>query len=353
MGTEAHPYAEFSNMKFIDTASITIRSGNGGRGCVSFRREKFVPRGGPNGGNGGKGADVYFAATHDMTTLLDFQYKKNFEAENGQQGQGSDKDGRAGVDLVIPVPMGTVIYDEKTSSILTDLTKHGERTLLAQGGRGGRGNTFFKTSTNQTPDRAQPGEEGEFKKIRLELKLLADVGLVGLPNAGKSTFLSVISEARPKIANYPFTTLSPCLGVVKYKDAKPFVVADLPGLIEGAHEGRGMGDQFLKHCERTKIYLHLVSVSPEETVSPLERYRLIEKELVSYDPQFKKRKKMILLTKCELIPVDDVKKIVADFCRVRRGQPACRPGDIFVISSVTGFGVQDVLQKMTVVLRKT
>jgi GTP-binding protein len=253
---------------------------------------------------------------------------------------------------VIPVPMGTVIYDDETNSILADLTKHGERTLLAKGGRGGRGNTFFKTSTNQTPDKAQPGEEGEFKKIRLELKLLADVGLVGLPNAGKSTFLSVISQAHPKIANYPFTTLSPCLGVVKYKDAQPFVVADLPGLIEGAHEGRGMGDQFLKHCERTKITLHLVSVSPEEMIPPFERYQLIEKELVLYDPQFKKRKKMILLTKCELMPVDDVKKIVTDFFRVRRGRPVCRPGEIFPISSVTGLGVQDVLKAIVTTLQK-
>lgn len=332
-------------MKFIDTASITVRSGNGGKGCVSFRREKFVPRGGPNGGNGGKGADVYFEATHDMTTLLDFQYKKNFEAENGLHGQGSDKDGRAGVDLVIPVPMGTVIYDEENNSILADLTQHGERTLLAKGGRGGRGNTFFKTSTNQTPDKAQPGEEGELKKIRLELKLLADVGLVGLPNAGKSTFLSVISQARPKIANYPFTTLSPCLGVVQYKDVQPFVVADLPGLIEGAHEGKGMGDRFLKHCERTKVYLHLVSVSPEEMDAPLDRYKLIEKELLSYDPKFKKRKKMILLTKCELIQKDELEKIKKEFARARQK-------NLFVISSVTGLGVQDVLKEITATLKK-
>ena len=303
-------------MKFIDEAKIAIRAGHGGRGCVSFRREKFIPRGGPDGGPGGKGGDVIFVADSSFSTLLDFRYKKLIEALPGQNGMGSQCDGRAAEDVVVPVPIGTVVYDEN-NHVICDFTKEGQREILAKGGRGGKGNMFFVTSTRQAPQFAQDGEEGEIKTIRLELKLLADVGLIGLPNAGKSTFLSSVTQARPKVADYPFTTLSPCLGVVAYKDAKPFVIADLPGLIEGAHEGKGMGDKFLKHSERTRVILHLVSLSPDEQVSPLARYRLIEKEIKSYykgkEPQ---QETIVLLTKTDLVSKEEIAEVAVEFKKV-------------------------------------
>jgi len=273
------------NMKFIDEAILKIHAGHGGKGCVSFRREKYIPRGGPDGGNGGRGADVIFEATTNMSTLMDFRYKKILKAAAGQSGMGSGCDGKAGDDLVVPVPVGTVIYNQEQNSIVADFVKDGQREIIAKGGRGGRGNAFFVTATQQAPKFAQEGEEGGEINIRLELKLLADVGLIGLPNAGKSTFISAVSSARPKIADYPFTTLEPCLGVVKYKDAIPFVIADLPGLIEGAHAGKGMGDRFLKHAERTRVILHLVSLSPEELEEPLQRFEVIEKEVAAYFEQ--------------------------------------------------------------------
>ena len=312
-------------MKFIDEAIIEIKAGHGGPGCVSFRREKYVPRGGPNGGNGGKGGDVIFRATHDLSTLMDFQYKKKIRAEDGEHGMGSDCDGRAGKDVVVPVPVGTVVVDTETGDLLCDFTADGQTAVMAKGGRGGKGNLFFVTSTNQAPKHAQEGEEGEIKTIKLELKLLADVGLVGFPNAGKSTFLSTVSQARPKIAGYPFTTLSPCLGVVRYKDAPAFVVADLPGLIEGAHEGKGMGLEFLRHAERTRVVLHLVSLSPLESEDPISRYDKIEAELAQYSMQkdeaesshlpngFEDKKRIVLLTQCDLIEEVDLKKVMKDF----------------------------------------
>jgi GTP-binding protein len=302
-------------MQFIDEAKIEIRAGHGGRGCVSFRREKFIPRGGPDGGPGGKGGDVVFVADGNFSTLLDFRYKKIIEAQAGQNGMGSQCDGRAAEDVVVPVPVGTVVYDEE-GNVVCDFVKEGQREVLANGGRGGRGNMFFVTSTRQAPQFAQDGEEGEIKTIRLELKLLADVGLIGLPNAGKSTFISSVTEARPKIADYPFTTLSPCLGVAVYKDAKPFVIADLPGLIEGAHEGKGMGDKFLKHSERTRVILHLVSLSPDEQSSPLDRYRMIEKEVKSYYKGKKsKQEKIVLLTKTDLVSKEEIETQVSEFSK--------------------------------------
>lgn len=302
-------------MKFIDEAKIEIRAGHGGRGCVSFRREKFIPRGGPDGGPGGKGGDVVFVADSSFSTLLDFRYKKIIEAQAGQNGMGSQCDGRASDDVVVPVPIGTVVFDED-GNVICDFTKEGQREILAKGGRGGRGNMFFVTSTRQAPQFAQDGEEGEIKTIRLELKLLADVGLIGLPNAGKSTFISSVTEARPKIADYPFTTLSPCLGVAVYKDAKPFVIADLPGLIEGAHEGKGMGDKFLKHSERTRVILHLVSLSPDEQTPPLDRYRLIEKEIKSYYKGKKpKQETIVLLTKTDLVSEEEIGAAVQAFSK--------------------------------------
>lgn len=330
-------------MKFIDEAVITLKAGDGGRGCVSFRREKFVPRGGPDGGNGGHGGEVAFVARPGLSTLMDFHYNRRFEAGRGEHGMGSGMDGRGGGNVEIPLPCGTVVYDAASGELLADLVTDGERYVVARGGRGGRGNAFFTSSTNQAPKHAQPGEPGEVREVRLELKLLADVGLIGLPNAGKSTFLSVVSNAHPKIAGYPFTTLSPVLGVVKYKDANPFVIADLPGLIEGAHDGRGMGDKFLKHCERTRAYLHLVSLSPDETEEPLARFDMIEKELASYDPGFKKKKKLILLTKRELVDEKDAARVEKAF--------KTRKLRVLAISSVTGKNIPEVLTAVLELLK--
>jgi len=289
-------------MHFIDEAIIKVIAGHGGRGCVSFRREKYVPRGGPDGGNGGKGGDIVFQVEVGMSTLMDLQYRREFKAEKGEIGRGSQQDGRQGEDCVLKIPPGTEIYDHATGASLADLTQPGQRLVMARGGRGGKGNAYFTTSTRQAPRHAQPGEEGEEKLLRLELKLLADVGLIGMPNAGKSTLLSVISKARPKIANYPFTTLAPLLGVVTHKNYPPFTVADIPGLIEGAHEGAGLGIQFLKHIERTQIFVHLVSVGPDEIEDPWARFQKIQKELTRYDPSFKKRPLLVAFTKTDLLP---------------------------------------------------
>ncbi len=248
-------------MKFIDYAKIYVKAGDGGRGCISFRREKHVPRGGPNGGDGGRGGNIIFRAAKELNTLLDLRYQREYRAERGEHGKGSNRHGRDGIDMVIPVPVGTLIKDAESGEIIADLDHDGAEVVAAHSGRGGLGNSNFATPTRQAPRYAQPGEPGEEKWLVLELKLLADVGLVGLPNAGKSTLISVISAARPKIADYPFTTLVPNLGVVKMEDLGSFVVADIPGIIEGAHTGTGLGFQFLRHIERTAILLHLVDIS--------------------------------------------------------------------------------------------
>lgn len=330
-------------MKFIDEVIIDIAAGDGGKGCVSFRREKYIPRGGPDGGNGGKGGDVYLIASTDLTTLFDFQYNRHFKAERGEHGMGKGMDGRGGKDIIIPVPLGTLVTDSESGDVLADFTADGQSLVIAKGGRGGRGNTFFVSSTRQAPMHAQEGETGEIKTLHLELKLLADVGLVGLPNAGKSTFLSVISKARPKIADYPFTTLSPVLGVARYKDAPPFVVADLPGLIEGAHKGKGMGDRFLKHTQRTKAILHLISLSPEETTTPLKRFALITRELKSFDPNLAKRKRLVLLTKMELA---EPKLLATTLARFKKDKIK-----VFPISSVTNRGLDEVLAEVVKILK--
>ncbi|MBF0104414.1 MAG: GTPase ObgE [Deltaproteobacteria bacterium] len=338
-------------MKFIDEAILEVIAGHGGKGCVSFRREKYVPRGGPDGGNGGRGGHVILTATHNMSTLMDFRYKKELAAEVGHKGMGGQCEGRCGMDLVVPVPVGTVVYDNETNEIMIDFTIDGQQGIIAKGGRGGKGNAFFVTSTRQTPRFAQAGEEGEKKTVRLELKLLADVGLIGCPNAGKSTFLSVVSKARPKIADYPFTTVEPCLGVVQYGDCSPFVVADLPGLIEGAHEGRGMGDRFLKHAERTRIMLHMISVSPEEETTPLERYAVIKKEVASYYRAREQAatglgtettaacpREIVVFSKIDLIDAATLAEFVRDFTRTTRSE-------VVPVSSATGKNVA-VLLKM-------
>ncbi len=331
-------------MKFIDEAKISIEAGHGGAGRVSFRREKYIPRGGPDGGDGGKGGDITFKATHNMSTLLDFRYKRHFKAHAGKPGLGACKNGRAAADLIIPVPVGTIITEQQSKNVLADFTTDGQTAILANGGRGGKGNTFFATSTRQAPRFSQEGEEGEKKEIHLELKLLADVGLIGEPNAGKSTFLSVVSDARPKVADYPFTTLKPQLGVVKHKEAEPFVITDLPGLIKGAHQGRGMGDKFLKHAERTKVLMHMVSLSPEETTEPFDRYQLIENEISSY---FKKapQHKIVVLTKTDLVDEKTVQDTIAQFKQARVKTP------LLTLSAVTGQNIEKALDQLILALK--
>src|SRR3989338_2265523 len=321
-------------MKFIDEALITVTAGHGGKGCVSFRREKFVQLGGPNGGNGGRGGHVIFQSDEGMSTLIDFQYLRHFEAERGEHGMGSMKDGKDGQDIIIKVPVGTLIYNNDTGELLKDFKEGEEHFLAVKGGLGGRGNTFFKSSINQAPDHAQPGLPGEEKNLRLELKLLADVGLIGFPNAGKSTLLSVTTHAKPKIADYPFTTLTPHLGVVM--GYHPFTMADIPGLIEGAHEGVGLGDRFLKHIERTGIFVHLISLSPDEVLPVEKRYEMIRKELLHFNPEFEKKNEVIALTKKDLISnEDELKKMVEPFKKMGR--------KFFVISAVTRAGLDEFL----------
>ena len=287
-------------MKFIDEALITVQSGDGGRGCVSFRREKFVPRGGPDGGDGGKGGDVILKSSARRRTLYPFQFKRQFKAKKGAHGQGKQKTGRNGPDLIIEVPPGTLVKDAATGEILKDFTVAGESYTVLPGGRGGQGNARFKTSTNRTPRFAQPGEAGQNCQLKLELKLLADVGIIGLPNAGKATLISVISSASPKIANYPFTTLTPKLGVVESSWGEPFVVADIPGLIEGAHQGAGLGTQFLRHIERTRILIHLIDAGAVDTGNPLDHYKTVNRELTSFNPQLTQKPQIVVLNKMDL-----------------------------------------------------
>jgi len=289
---------------FIDHAKIFVMAGNGGHGIVSFRREKYVPKGGPNGGDGGKGGDVNIHTDSNLHTLLDFRYRTRFKAEAGKHGQGSNKTGHSGQDLIIRVPLGTIIKDGTTAEILADLVEENQAVIVAKGGKGGRGNARFATPTNQTPRNAEPGVEGESRNILLELKLIADVGLVGLPNAGKSSLLSKLSAAHPKIADYPFTTLSPNLGIVKYKEHLSFVMADIPGLIEGAHDGKGLGLDFLRHIERTKVLAFLIEVTADDV---FKVYQILKNELGMYNPELLSRPSMIVLTKADLSLPDNLK----------------------------------------------
>ncbi|RJQ82721.1 MAG: GTPase ObgE [Desulfobacteraceae bacterium] len=287
-------------MKFIDEATIIVQSGNGGRGCVSFRRERFAPRGGPDGGDGGIGGDVVLKATSNKRTLYHIRFRQEYKAENGQAGQGSQKYGRGGKDHIIDVPVGTLVYNAETGELLHDLVNPDEPVVVARGGRGGRGNLHFKTSTNRAPHYAQPGEPGERLTLKLELKLMADVGIIGVPNAGKSTLISAISSARPKIADYPFTTLTPNLGVVAVPDAEPFVIADIPGLIEGAHEGAGLGIRFLRHVERTRLLVHLIDCSGLSEEDPLQSYRTIRHELTMYSDGLAQKPELVVLNKLDV-----------------------------------------------------
>ncbi|WP_457641346.1 GTPase ObgE [Persephonella sp.] len=288
-------------MKFIDKAKIHVKAGDGGNGCVAFRREKFVRMGGPSGGNGGKGGDIIIQADSSLKTLMDFKYKKHFKAERGQHGSGSNKHGRSGRDLILKVPVGTVIKDTETGKIIADLVKDGQSVVVAKGGKGGKGNAAFKTSTNQSPDYAEEGQVGEEKWIELELKLLADIGIIGFPNAGKSTLISILSHAKPKIADYPFTTLTPVLGVLQFDYGKSVVLADIPGLIEGASEGAGLGHEFLRHIERTKALLHLIDISDFREREPIDAFITINNELAKYSPKLLEKPQIVVGNKIDML----------------------------------------------------
>jgi len=330
--------------KFIDEAIIHVKAGDGGNGCVSFRREKYVPKGGPDGGDGGEGGDVYLVATSSKQTLLDFHYRRFFRAERGQHGRGKNQHGRSGKDLFIPVPVGTLVKDVLTGEVLADLIGDGQKWLAARGGRGGRGNARFATPTNHAPRFAEDGEEGEERDLKLELKLLADVGIVGFPNAGKSTLISVISDAKPKIADYPFTTLAPQLGVVGVGTDRSFIVADIPGLIEGAYQGAGLGIQFLKHIERTRVLIHLIDITSIETDDPFKPYRIIREELENFNPDLVQKPEVVALNKIDLIQDHDhVKKLVVLY-KKKLGVP------IFAISALTRNGVSALLHKVSQLL---
>jgi GTP-binding protein len=319
---------------FVDQAKIEITAGNGGNGIVSFRREKFVPKGGPDGGDGGKGGDVIIQTDPNLHTLLDFRYRRRFKAESGKHGQGANKTGRSAQDLIIRVPKGTLIKDEETDEILADLVAENQRVVIAKGGKGGRGNARFATSTNQTPRNADPGEEGESRKVLLELKLIADVGLVGLPNAGKSTLLSRLTAARPKTADYPFTTLSPNLGIVRYKEHLSFVMADIPGLIEGAHDGKGLGLDFLRHIERTKVLAFLIEYTSADFIHD---YHVLKNELKCYNPELLKRPSIIVLTKVDLA-VDEETTVIE---RVNQLEIP-----LLKISALTGAGLDELKNRL-------
>jgi GTPase len=327
-------------MKFVDTAQIHVKAGNGGNGVISFRREKYVPKGGPDGGSGGKGGNVVMRANRHLTTLLDFQYRTSYSAGEGENGAGAKKTGRSGQDLPIEVPEGTIVRDVASGRILADLTEHDEECVIAWGGKGGRGNSTFATSTDQAPRRAEPGELGEEREIELELKLLADVGLVGLPNAGKSTLISVISAARPKIADYPFTTLVPNLGIVRVAEARSFVVADIPGLIEGAHLGKGLGLQFLRHIQRTKVLVFLLEGSRGMLKEDLE---VLTNELENFDTELPRKRSIIAVTKIDILDAPTLKKLRS----VKLGRR-----EMHFISAVSGAGVRGLVEAMEKTLKK-
>ncbi|MDD5250946.1 MAG: GTPase ObgE [Rhodocyclaceae bacterium] len=325
-------------MKFFDEAKIEVIAGDGGNGAASFRREKFIPRGGPDGGDGGRGGSIWAVADCNLNTLIDYRYKRNFRAQRGENGRGADCYGKGGEDLEMRVPVGTVFTDINTGEVIADLDADGKRALVAKGGQGGLGNLHFKSSTNRAPRKCTPGEEGERRELRLELKVLADVGLLGQPNAGKSTFIRAVSAARPKVADYPFTTLHPNLGVVRVDTNRSFVIADIPGLIEGASEGAGLGHQFLRHLQRTRVLLHLVDIAPfDSAVDPVHEAKAIVQELKKYDAALYRKPRWLVINKIDLVPEDERKKRVAalikGYGKVDRH---------FVISAIDGAGCREV-----------
>jgi GTPase len=322
-------------MKFLDEAKVYVRSGDGGNGCVSFRREKFIEFGGPNGGDGGKGGDVVVEAVDGLNTLIDYRYQQHFKAKNGRAGMGKDRHGASGQDIVLKVPAGTQVYEENGEVLLADLTEPGQRAVIARGGNGGFGNAHFKSSTNRAPRRANPGQPGEELTIRLRLKLIADAGIVGLPNAGKSTFLSVVTAAKPKIADYPFTTLHPQLGVVEI-DGREFVLADIPGLIEGAHAGVGLGDRFLGHVERCRVLLHLVDGTIEDAGIA---YKTVRAELDAYGEGLEEKPEILALSKSDALTPEELKRQSERLKRASKATP-------LVVSAATGLGVSEVLRAL-------
>ena len=324
-------------MQFIDECVIDVRAGNGGNGMATFRREPFVPRGGPSGGDGGDGGSVILVADEQLSTLLDLRYQKTYKAAHGEHGSGRDKYGKGATDVLVRVPVGTVVSDEESGEKLADMSTPGQRFVAAQGGKGGRGNIHFATSTNQSPTRAERGEEGQSRTLRLELKLLADAGLIGYPNVGKSTFIAAVSRARPKIADYPFTTLTPNLGVVALPGNRNFVLADIPGLIEGASEGHGLGHRFLRHVERTRVLIHLVELSAEPGRDPWHDYEVINRELLSYSPELAARPQVVALSKLD---VTETKEAFATW-RDRFAQAGVT---LHAVSAATGEGVRELLE---------
>ncbi|MBN3002530.1 GTP-binding protein [Chromobacterium alkanivorans] len=316
-------------MKFIDEARIEVFAGRGGNGVASFRREKFVPFGGPDGGDGGKGGSVYAVADENVNTLVEFRFVKKYLAEHGERGRGADCYGKGGDDIELKMPVGTVITDHDTGELVADLTHHGQRIMIARGGKGGLGNIHFKSSTNRAPRQCTPGEQGEQRTLKLELKVLADVGLLGMPNAGKSTFIRAVSAARPKVADYPFTTLHPNLGVVRMDDTRSFVIADIPGLIEGAAEGAGLGHRFLKHLQRTGLLLHVVDVAPfDPNVDPVREARAIVEELKKYDDELHGKPRWLVLNKVDMLPADERELTISAFLQAY-GWPEEQPDDRF------------------------
>jgi GTP-binding protein len=322
---------------FVDEATIHVKAGDGGNGCVSFRREKYIPKGGPDGGDGGDGGSIVFVADVNKNTLLDFSGRHHWKAPRGQAGMGKKMYGKAGEDLVIPVPPGTVVYDRDLGIMIADLDEPGKRAVVAQGGKGGRGNWHFKSSTNQTPRYAEPGTEGQERFLRLELKLIADVGLVGMPNAGKSTLLSVVSAARPKIADYPFTTLDPQLGIAELSGDRRIVLADIPGLIEGAQHGAGLGHAFLRHIERTKVIVHLLDMFPADGSDPAENYRKIRGELQAFSPELAQKRELVAANKMDLAVDDDA---------LNKLQNELSDVEIFPISGATRQGIENLLEEL-------
>jgi GTP-binding protein len=331
-------------VKFIDEALITVQSGDGGRGCVSLRREKYVPRGGPDGGDGGKGGDVILKSSLRRRSLYPFQFKHQFKAQKGAHGQGKQKTGRNGQDLIIEIPPGTLVKDAVTGEVIKDFNTAGESFTVVKGGQGGLGNARFKTSTNRTPRYAQPGETGQIRQLKLELKLLADVGIIGLPNAGKSTLISVISSASPKIANYPFTTLIPTLGVVETEWGDPFVVADIPGLIEGAHQGAGLGTHFLRHIERTRILIHLIDAGGIDAKYPRRHLKIVNRELSSFNPQLTEKLQIVTLNKMDLPGAREAAEAFV---------AALDPEPVFLISAKENRGIKRLLSRTIELLDQT
>lgn len=329
-------------MQFVDEARIQVKAGDGGNGAVSFRREKYIEYGGPDGGDGGDGGNVYLIAERNLNTLMDFRHTRHYEAERGKNGAGRNMTGHRGADKLIPVPIGTMAFDEETGELIGDLTAEDQKLLVAQGGFHGLGNLRYKSSVNRAPRQSKPGTPGEMRQLRLELKLLADVGLLGLPNAGKSTLISAVSAARPKVANYPFTTLYPNLGVVDVGQLQSFVMADIPGLIEGAAEGAGLGIQFLKHLSRTSLLLHLVDVAPmDESEDPVAAVRTIEKELERYSDELSERPRWLVLNKVDLLPEDEREA----HCQAIVDELGWE-GEVFFISAATAQGTQELCYRI-------